>query len=589
MAHSARSSKESFANGSHDESLLLDSVNALSSFHSDPATRARRAPMKATSSRSHSSQPYSGPDTNSDSPAKDADLGFLEQLSGQPSQPSDPLEPSEPSEPSEPLNSSSLLSDPFPSPPNDSHTTPAGSDDFPGGGTSTAHPSPSDDDFPGGGNAQAHSDAGAVPHQDEEGDFVGIVTADISSSADPPTQNDQSNVLIEEAEARESATHQDGHTEDQVDDSKEVDAQQHADEQAHTNPEPATASADSSTRRSKEDDVFLDVGSADGADGDELKQAGRQDEPAEAAQNRADENDPHESPRKASHATEDDNDDLLGVGSGIAGNPLDGARRYPASASTSTSAPAEDEADFVGGVDATAASGAAASSSPSGAQSKTTGASLDDDIFGAPPAAGAGENLEAELMGSKEEPPSADKSLEEEMFGKSSPSVQRNRPAATSNLAQAELDEEERREDEPEERKRLRRKRKEEKAAKMQAAQDRYRSVEAQRTQEQEDRRRMEELYGERVDEWLNKHRGNIRSMLASLHEIVGDDIGWKRMSMGDLVTSAAVKKAYYKAQLIIHPDKVTQRGGDATQKFLANKLFHELQDAYNAFRSNQS
>lgn len=241
------------------------------------------------------------------------------------------------------------------------------------------------------------------------------------------------------------------------------------------------------------------------------------------------------------------------------------------------------EADFLGTGQTDAADQTASESTQS-----PPAASLDDDVFGAPHTAptekSVGEDFAAELMGEKDEPPSAERSLEEEIFGVGATTAE---GTVRSSLAQAELYSEEDKDDVPEERKRLRRQFQEQKAAKMQAAQERYRQVEAQRQHEQEERKQMEELYGEKVDEWLNKHRGNIRSMLASLHEMVGDDIGWKRVGMGDLVTAAAVKKVYYKAQLIIHPDKVTQRGGDATQRYLANKLFHELQDAYNAFRNS--
>lgn len=48
-------------------------------------------------------------------------------------------------------------------------------------------------------------------------------------------------------------------------------------------------------------------------------------------------------------------------------------------------------------------------------------------------------------------------------------------------------------------------------------------------------------------------------------------------MSMSDLITAAAVKKAYRKATLCIHPDKVQQKGATLQQKYIAEKVFDIL------------
>lgn len=52
---------------------------------------------------------------------------------------------------------------------------------------------------------------------------------------------------------------------------------------------------------------------------------------------------------------------------------------------------------------------------------------------------------------------------------------------------------------------------------------------------------------------------------------------GWQAISLIDLITSTAVKKAYYKATLCVHPDKVQQKGATVQQKYIAEKVFDLL------------
>lgn len=50
----------------------------------------------------------------------------------------------------------------------------------------------------------------------------------------------------------------------------------------------------------------------------------------------------------------------------------------------------------------------------------------------------------------------------------------------------------------------------------------------------------------------------NIRALLCSLHTVVWENCRWTRCDMGALIGPGDVKKAYRKACLAIHPDKVT-------------------------------
>lgn len=54
-------------------------------------------------------------------------------------------------------------------------------------------------------------------------------------------------------------------------------------------------------------------------------------------------------------------------------------------------------------------------------------------------------------------------------------------------------------------------------------------------------------------------------------------ECGWQAVSLTDLITAIAVKKAYRKATLCIHPDKVQQKGATLQQKYIAEKVFDLL------------
>ncbi|PWZ26887.1 UDP-glycosyltransferase TURAN [Zea mays] len=60
---------------------------------------------------------------------------------------------------------------------------------------------------------------------------------------------------------------------------------------------------------------------------------------------------------------------------------------------------------------------------------------------------------------------------------------------------------------------------------------------------------------------------------------ILGSDSGWQAVPLTDLITTASVKKAYRKATLCVHPDKVQQRGATIRQKYICEKVFDLLKN----------
>lgn len=78
----------------------------------------------------------------------------------------------------------------------------------------------------------------------------------------------------------------------------------------------------------------------------------------------------------------------------------------------------------------------------------------------------------------------------------------------------------------------------------------------------------------------------NIRALLASLHTILWEGSGWNPPGLTDLVEAPRVKKAYMRANLVVHPDKVRQKGGTVEQIVIADMAFDVLKTAWGKFEA---
>ncbi|XP_040949756.1 auxilin-related protein 2 isoform X1 [Gossypium hirsutum] len=85
---------------------------------------------------------------------------------------------------------------------------------------------------------------------------------------------------------------------------------------------------------------------------------------------------------------------------------------------------------------------------------------------------------------------------------------------------------------------------------------------------------------------WSSGKENNIQLLLSTLHHILWPNSGWNMIPLTNLKESSQVKKAYQKARLCLHPDKLQQRGASLSQKYVAEKVFSILQDAWAAFIS---
>ncbi|KAJ8540977.1 hypothetical protein K7X08_001793 [Anisodus acutangulus] len=105
---------------------------------------------------------------------------------------------------------------------------------------------------------------------------------------------------------------------------------------------------------------------------------------------------------------------------------------------------------------------------------------------------------------------------------------------------------------------------------------------------EQTERNRLAEALDADIKRWASGKEGNLRALLSTLQYILGADSGWQHISLTEIITTAAVKKAYRKATLYVHPDKLQQRGASIQQKYVCEKVFDLLKAAWNRFNSEE-
>ncbi|XP_068651744.1 auxilin-related protein 2-like isoform X2 [Aristolochia californica] len=122
--------------------------------------------------------------------------------------------------------------------------------------------------------------------------------------------------------------------------------------------------------------------------------------------------------------------------------------------------------------------------------------------------------------------------------------------------------------------------------AKKALAEKNERDIQTQR--DQAERHRIAETLDVEIKRWAAGKEGNLRALLSTLQYVLWPECGWQPVSLTDLITGASVKKVYRKATLCIHPDKVQQKGANLQQKYVAEKVFDLLKEAWNKFNSEE-
>ncbi|XP_030476094.2 uncharacterized protein LOC115693255 isoform X2 [Syzygium oleosum] len=97
------------------------------------------------------------------------------------------------------------------------------------------------------------------------------------------------------------------------------------------------------------------------------------------------------------------------------------------------------------------------------------------------------------------------------------------------------------------------------------------------------------ELLDQNLRAWSVGKETNIRLLLSTLHQILWPNSSWSSVPLMSLMESSQVKKAYQRARLCLHPDKLQQKGATDRQKYIAQKAFSILQEAWGVFISQNA
>jgi hypothetical protein len=138
---------------------------------------------------------------------------------------------------------------------------------------------------------------------------------------------------------------------------------------------------------------------------------------------------------------------------------------------------------------------------------------------------------------------------------------------------------------EPEHRRALRERRLAEREEKMRAALAAKQGADVAEEQRREAQQRHKLAHAPRVEAWRARNKGNLRGLLASLQTVLWEGSGWTPVGISDLLEPAHVRKAWMRANLVVHPDKVRQKHGSDEHVAISDLVFDALKEGMAAFQ----
>jgi len=106
-----------------------------------------------------------------------------------------------------------------------------------------------------------------------------------------------------------------------------------------------------------------------------------------------------------------------------------------------------------------------------------------------------------------------------------------------------------------------------------------------QQDEEENIRAQLKDSVDGRLIAWKGGKETNIRALIASLDTVLWEELQWKKVNLGELVTPAQVKAKYVRAIARLHPDKLSASKATVEHRMIANGVFGALNDAWNAFQ----
>jgi len=136
----------------------------------------------------------------------------------------------------------------------------------------------------------------------------------------------------------------------------------------------------------------------------------------------------------------------------------------------------------------------------------------------------------------------------------------------------------------PLDRDQLRREREEREAERVREATNRQQEQLQKETQLKADKVEENNKLAVEMDSWAKTADGqnykDVKVLISTMHTVLWPDSGWKELPLSELLGGkAAVKKWYYKAILVVHPDK--QSEANAEQQVRADRIFQALNHAF--------
>ena len=114
----------------------------------------------------------------------------------------------------------------------------------------------------------------------------------------------------------------------------------------------------------------------------------------------------------------------------------------------------------------------------------------------------------------------------------------------------------------------------------QQKAINELRTREAEKAKAESDEDVVRQRLEPKIKAWAEEHgqKKQLRALLANLHTILWEGSGWKQVSLADVLDDSKVKRVYFKASRVVHPDKTGHL--DAEKRFIAKRVFDALTQA---------
>ena len=92
------------------------------------------------------------------------------------------------------------------------------------------------------------------------------------------------------------------------------------------------------------------------------------------------------------------------------------------------------------------------------------------------------------------------------------------------------------------------------------------------------------DIVDEKICSWRNGKEKNLLGLLSTVDVLLWPELGWKKISLADLVLPKKVKLNYMKAVAKTHPDKVPANSS-TEQKMIAQAVFVTLNAAWDDYK----